>query len=210
MAAILHSEYPVRYWDADLGPAQPRLFAVEPGRRAGIRQARHRGQRRARHAAQPDPSTLGSRLRDAISVVSPDGKTLYTSLMKPLPKADLRSVLAAVDVATGTLKVLLDEEGMNYFPGPVSPDGGMLAVVSESDTTPQQAPQVKLHLLDVSGEAGPEDLQPLAHGWDRWPHPEAWLPDGSALLVTADDDGASPVFSVTVAAGAAPGGVSPG
>ena len=31
VAAILHSGYPVRYWDADLGPAQPRLFAVEPG-----------------------------------------------------------------------------------------------------------------------------------------------------------------------------------
>ena len=53
-----------------------------------------------------------------------------------------------------------------------------------------------------------EDLQPLAHEWDRWPHPEAWLPDGSALLVTADDDGASPVFSVRVAAGAARGSVT--
>ena len=31
VAAILHSEYPVRSWDADLGPAQPRLFAVESG-----------------------------------------------------------------------------------------------------------------------------------------------------------------------------------
>ena len=31
VAAILHSGYPVRYWDADLGPEQPRLFAVEPG-----------------------------------------------------------------------------------------------------------------------------------------------------------------------------------
>jgi dipeptidyl aminopeptidase/acylaminoacyl peptidase len=31
----------------------------------------------------------------------------------------------------------------------------------------------------------------------------AWLPDGSALLVTADDDGASPVFRVSVPASAA-------
>src|SRR6478672_270756 len=204
VAAILHSGYPVRYWDADLGPAQPRLFAVEPGP----------GQESCKPATVDSaaPLTLrnltpqaGSRLREAVSGVSPDGKTLYTSLVKPLPRADLRSVLAAVDVATGTLRILLDEAGVNYFPGPVSPDGGTLAVVSETDTTPQQAPQVKLHLLDVSGEAGREDLEPLAHGWDRWPHPEAWLPDGSALLVTADDDGASPVFSVRVAAGAARG-----
>ena len=48
VAAILHSEYPVRYWDADLGPAQPRLFAVESGRGEGTRQAGNGGQRRAR------------------------------------------------------------------------------------------------------------------------------------------------------------------
>ncbi|WP_181038550.1 prolyl oligopeptidase family serine peptidase [Arthrobacter sp. ZGTC131] len=207
VAAILHSEYPVRYWDADLGPAQPRLFAVEsgperePGKPGTVDGA-------ARLTLRNLTPAAGSRLREAESVVSPDGKTIYTSFVKPLAKADLRSVLVAVDVATGTQRVLLDREGMSYFPGPVSPDGRFLAVVSESDTTPQEAPQVKLHLLDVSGETGLEDLIPLAHEWDRWAHPEAWLPDGSALLVTADDDGASPVFSVTAAAGAARGSVA--
>ena len=39
---------------------------------------------------------------------------------------------------------------MSYFPGPVSPDGRTLVVVSESDSTPHQAPEIKLHLLDVS------------------------------------------------------------
>jgi dipeptidyl aminopeptidase/acylaminoacyl peptidase len=207
VAAILHSEYPVRYWDADLGPAQPRLFAVEPGTE------KEPGKPGTVDSAAPlklrnlTPAA-GSRLREAESVISPDGKTIYTSFAKPLAKADLRSVLVAVDVATGTQRVLLDREGMSYFPGPVSPDGRFLAVVSESDTTPQEAPRVKLHLLDVSGPAGVEDLTPLAHDWDRWAHPQSWLPDSSALLVTADDDGASPVFSVTAAAGAAQGGVA--
>lgn len=207
VAAILHSEYPVRYWDADLGPAQPRLFAVEPGpdKEAGKPGTVDSAAPLKLRNLTPD---AGSRLREAESVVSPDGKTIYTSLLKPLPKADLRSVLVAVDVATGTQKVLLDHEGMSYFPGPVSPDGRTLAVLSESDTTPQEAPRVRLHLLDVSAEADSGNLTPLAHDWDRWPHPEAWLPDGSALLVTADDDGASPVFRVTVAAGAAQGSVA--
>lgn len=207
VAAILHSEYPVRYWDADLGPAQPRLFAVEPG------QELEPGKPGTVDSAAPLKlrnltPTAGSRLREAQPVVSPDGKTIYTSFAKPLAKADLRSVLVAVDVATGTQRVLLDREGMSYFPGPVSPDGRFLAVVSESDTTPQEAPQVKLHLLDVSGPAGLADLTPLAHDWDRWAHPQSWLPDSSALLVTADDDGASPVFSVTAAARAARGSVA--
>lgn len=201
VAAILHSGYPVRYWDADLGPAQPRLFAVEPG------EEQEPGKPATVDAASPlklrnlTPDA-GAGLRDAESVVSPDGKTIYSSFNKPLARANSRSILVAIDVATGTRQVLLDTEGMSYFPGPVSPDNRTLVVLSESDTTPAAAPQVKLHLFDVSGaatrSAGGAALTPLAHGWDRWPHPAAWLPDGSALLVTADEDGASPVFRISV------------
>lgn len=209
VSAILHCEYPVRYWDADLGPGQPRIFAVEagegnaPGKPATVDATAPLVLRNL----TPD---AGPRLREAETVVSPDGKTIYSSYTKPLPKADSRSVLVAVDVASGGLKVLLDQEGMSYFPGPVSPDGRTLVVVSESDSTPQQAPDIKMHLLDVSGGAAGNaaGLQPLAHDWDRWPKPAAWLPDGSALLVTADDDGASPVFRVSIPSAAAEVGVT--
>ncbi|NWL26182.1 S9 family peptidase [Paenarthrobacter ureafaciens] len=200
VSAILHSGYPVRYWDADLGPSQPRIFAVEPGEQ-------NEPGKPSTVDAQPPVELrnltpgVGGSLREAQTVVSPDGKTIYTSLTKALAKADSREVLAAVDVATGAVKVLLDREGMSYFPGPVSPDNRTLVVQSESDTTPTQAPQVKLHLLDVSGGETTE-LIPFAHDWDRWAHPVAWLPDGSAVLVTADDDGASPVFRINVADGA--------
>ncbi|MGN8130900.1 alpha/beta fold hydrolase [Paenarthrobacter sp. 22069] len=212
VSAILHSEYPVRYWDADLGPGQPRIFAVEPGEDRGA------GKPTTVDATAPlvlrnlTPE-VGPRLREAETVVSPDGKTIYSSCTKPLAKADSRSILVAVDVASGSLKVLLDQEGMSFFPGPVSPDGRTLVVVSESDSTPLRAPEIRMHLLDVSGGAGRDggdsaDLHPLAHDWDRWPKPAAWLPDGSAILVTADDDGASPVFRVSVLAAAAEVGVT--
>lgn len=203
VSAILHSEYPVRYWDADLGPGQPRIFAVEQG------EAEAPGRPTTVDATAPlilrnlTPDA-GPRLREAETEVSPDGRTIYTSLTKPLARADSRSILVAVDVASGSMKVLLDHEGMSYFPGPVSPDGNTLAVFSESDSTPRRAPEVKLHLLDISGTAeGAAGLQPLAHDWDRWAKPAAWLPDGSALLVTADDDGASPLFRISVPASAA-------
>jgi len=196
VAAILHTGYPVRYWDADLGPGQPRIFAVEPGAEP------ENGTPGTVDAATPAilrnlTPEAGSGLREAEMSVSPDGKTVYSSFTRPLANADSRIVLVAVDVATGTTRVLLDEPGMSYFPGPVSPDGRTLAVVSETDTTPEQAPQVRLHLLDLTGPDG--KLSPLAEGWDRWPRPAAWLPDGSALLVTADEDGATPVFRVDVA-----------
>lgn len=209
VSAILHSEYPVRYWDADLGPGQPRIFAVEEGEDKGP------GKPATVDATAPlvlrnlTPEA-GPRLREAEAVVSPDGRTIYSSYTKPLAKADSRSILVAVDVASGGMKVLLDQEGMSYFPGPVSPDGGTLVVVSESDSTPEEAPEIKMHLLDVSGAAAGEaaGLQPLAHDWDRWPKPSGWLPDGSAILVTADDDGASPVFRVSVPPAAAEVGVT--
>ncbi|MFE4226680.1 prolyl oligopeptidase family serine peptidase [Arthrobacter sp. NPDC056886] len=199
VAAILHSGYPVRYWDADLGPGQPRLFAVESG---GPLEA---GKPTTVDAAPPlklrnlTPDA-GTRLRDTESVVSPDGTMIYSSFAKPLANADSRYVLVGIDVATGTRTVLMDTEGLSYFPGPVSPDGRSLVVLSESDTTPLEAPRVLLHLLDVAGPAaGADALTPLAHDWDRWARPAAWLPDGSALLVTADEDGASPVFRIGAA-----------
>ncbi len=197
VAAILHTGYPVRYWDADLGPAQPRLFAAEPGEEP------EPGRPATVDAVAPlklrnlTPDA-GNGLRDADSVVSPDGKTIYSSFNKPLAGANSRSVLASIDVATGTRSVLLDTEGMSYFPGPVSPDSRMLVVLSESDTTPLSAPEIKLHVLDVSATAAGAAPTPLAHEWDRWPSPAAWLPDGSALLVTADDDGAAPVFRIGI------------
>ncbi|TPV48748.1 S9 family peptidase [Pseudarthrobacter phenanthrenivorans] len=204
VSAILHSEYPVRFWDADLGPGQPKIFAVEPGKEKepGKPATIDATAELVLRNLTPD---AGPRLREAETAVSPDGRTVYASYTKPLAKADSRSVLVAVDAASGNTTVLLDHEGMNYFPGPVSPDGKTLVVVSESDTTPHQAPQVKLHLLDVSADAadGLDALTPLAHDWDRWAKPAVWLPDGSALLVTADDDGASPVFRISVPASAA-------
>lgn len=199
VSAILHSGYPVRFWDADLGPSQPRIFAVEAGEEGNAGKPATIDAVPALKLRNLTPE-VGGRLRETEAVVSPDGKTIYTSLQKPLAKADSRYVLAAVDVASGNVKVILDREGMSYFPGPVSPDGRTLAVVSESDSTPLQAPKVKLHLLDVGSGSG-AGLEPLAEDWDRWASPAAWLPDGKSLLVTADEDGATPVFRIEVAGG---------
>ncbi|WP_423183056.1 prolyl oligopeptidase family serine peptidase [Arthrobacter sp. NyZ413] len=197
VSAILHTGYPVRYWDADLGPAQPRLFAVEVADDPAVSTKPATVDATAPLKLRNLTPDVAGNLRNTEAVVSPDGKTIYTSMAKPLAKADSRFVLAAVDVASGSIKVLLDKEGMSYFPGPVSPDNSTIAVVGESDSTPEQAPRVTLHVLNV---ASPEtlDLVPLAPAWDRWGTPAAWLPDGRSLLVTADDDGATPVFRVSV------------
>ncbi len=181
VAAILHSGYPVRYWDADLGPDEPRFLALRDGGDAGP------------SLTDLLPSARGG-LRDAHPVLSPDGSTLFTSLTVPEERGSQRAVLVRVDVATKELTVLLDDQDNDYAPGPVSPDGRFLVVSRDRRTTVELAPRTSLLLVPLDGGEPRE----LGVGWDRWPAPAAWLPDGTGVVVTADDDGAAPVFVIDV------------
>ena len=183
VAAILHSAYPVRYWDADLGPDEPRYFGVD-----GLD-----GEASVENLL---PDARGG-LRNAHPVLTPDGSVLFTSVTVPEAEGSQRSILVRVDMSSKEQTVLLDDPDSDYSPGPVSPDGRYLAVVKDRRTTATLAPHTTLLLLPLDGG----EPTPLAAEWDRWPAPEAWLPDGSALVVTADDDGAAPVFVIDVATG---------
>ncbi|THJ65148.1 S9 family peptidase [Arthrobacter echini] len=184
VAAVLHAGYPVRYWDADLGPEEPRYFDLrEQGGETG--------------ALEDLVPAARAGLRDAEPVLSPDGAVLFTAFTVPEEFGSQRTVLARVDRARREFGVLLDDRANDYHPGPVSPDGNHLVVVSERRTTAELAPKSTLLLLPTAGG----DPEPLAADWDRWPVPQAWLPDGSALVVTADDDGGAPVFLIDVATG---------
>ncbi|WP_026821311.1 alpha/beta hydrolase family protein [Arthrobacter castelli] len=200
VAAILHSGYPVRFWDSDLGPEQPRIFAVEADATAGGRAGNGRPgtteEETARKLRNVGGDT-GEGLRETATVVSPDGKTIITGMNKPLAKGDMRTMLVRINTVTGARTVLLDEDGMDFRPGPISWDNSTVVVVSERHSTAAEAPVERLNLLPVAGG----ELQPVASSWDRWPQPHAWTLDDSALLVTADDGGRSPVFSVSIQGG---------
>jgi dipeptidyl aminopeptidase/acylaminoacyl peptidase len=195
VGAILHSGYPVRYWDMDLGPGEPHFFAVETGKPESLLPA-------TVDAAAPlklrdITAGAGPALREAHPVLSPDGTAVFTKLTRPRAKADDRWALARIDVATGERRVILEDDDAYLEPGPVSPDGRTVVVVRETVGSATTAPRTTLELLPVDGG---EPL-PLAADWDRWPHPWAWLPDGSAVVVTADDNGRAPVFIIEAASG---------
>lgn len=195
VAAILHSGYPVRYWDADLGPAEPRYFAVDTdGPSEGSASTVETGAQDQLRLLTP---SVGQALRNANQVISPDGSVVITSLSVPTGLGGLRSVLARIEVRTGDRSIILDDPGYDFSPGPISPDGATLVVHRARRTTATVSAQQTLGLLPVAGG----ELTELATDWDRWPSPAAWLPDGSALLATADDEGASPVFRIDVASG---------
>ncbi|WP_024477162.1 S9 family peptidase [Arthrobacter sp. CAL618] len=193
VGAILHSGYPVRYWDADLGPAEPRYFALEG--KGTVGQPLQATDAAARFELRNITPAAGTSLRNAKQVISPNGSVVVTAVSIPVGKGDARSILARIDVATGERSVLLDDPGYDFSPGPISPDGATLVVHRARRTTAEVAPQQTLGLLPLAGG----ELLPLAAKWDRWPSPAAWLPDGSAVLVTADEEGASPLFLIDVA-----------
>lgn len=186
VSAILHSGYPVRHWDHDLGPEVPHLLAADLPPDDGS--AASKGAATPKDLA-PD---VGAALRETSFSLSSDGTFLVTSWTKPGPLASLRSILVRIDVESGERTVLLDEENADSMDPVVSPDGTRAVYTRESDSTPELAPRITLQQIRFDTGA----VTPVAEGWDRWPTSAAWLPDGSALVITADDRGRRPLFIV--------------
>ncbi|QTE29437.1 S9 family peptidase [Pengzhenrongella sicca] len=195
VSAILHTGYPVRYWDQDLGPATPHLLTA-PLPAVALEGA----------AGEPDPHVeltdltpgVGAALTETTAALAPDGSVVVTSWLRPLARGAQRSVLVAIDVATGERRTLVDDDGADVASPVVSPDGAWVAFTRESISTPHEAPRVTLAVVPLGGGA----WRTLAPDWDRWPQGAQWLPDSSALLVVADDDGRSPVFRIDLATAA--------
>ena len=211
VAAILHEQYPVRFWDHDLGPDQVRLLAgrvpappatavVPPAKGADLlpENASDETQGQPGRIALTDLTPVpGRALDEAEFDVSPDGRTVATT-WKVTERGGSRDAIALIDVATGALRLVLDDDDLEFGGPRFSPDGHQLAVVVHGRTTATTPPDRWLATYDVAlGE-----LRVLTEGWDRWPGRARWTPDGRALVTVADEGGAAPVFRVEVADGA--------
>ncbi|ROR92060.1 S9 family peptidase [Nocardioides aurantiacus] len=188
VSAILHEGAGVRFWDHDLGPDHPRLFAgTLPGGEDRVEL------RDLTPGAGRGLESFYSEAHD----VSPDGTTVAAT-WAVRERGGLRSAMALVDVATGERRLLLDDPEVEFGSPSFSPDGATLAVTTERRSTPHDPGDVRLAVVDLaSGE-----LRDLSGDWDHWPAGELrWTPDGSALLLHADEDGRSPVFRCEVATG---------
>ena len=177
ISAVVHSGYPVRYWDHDLGPDRPHLLDV-----GGPRDL------------TPQP---GDALGEADFDVSPDGTFVVTSWHDPAPGASIRGTLVRIDLATAQRATVADDPDADLEHPTISPDGTAVAFIRETHSTPDKAPRITLcHMR--SGEPFVE----LTAEWDRWPTSVTWSVDGSVLIVTADEGGRGPVFAVAPSSGA--------
>jgi dipeptidyl aminopeptidase/acylaminoacyl peptidase len=184
VSAILHTGYPVRYWDHDLGPDEPRLLAGQVDEHEQVDWSE----------LTPTP---GRALDEAHYDVTPDGGAVVTTWQVAEPHGNRRTTL--VVLAEGRQRELLGDVDHDYDAPRVSPDGRLVVCDRTTLGTPHLSPDTRLVVLPLDGSAPPREL---AAGWDRWAVERRWTPDGSALLVTADDNGRMPVFRIEVATGA--------
>ena len=181
ITAILHTGYPIRYWDKDLGPGAPHLLGLDL-------------------ADGPAPVDLtpqpGGALREADFDVSADGRFVVTAWQRPAPDASQHSVLVRIDLSSGDQTVIADEAGADLWSPTISPDGSAVAFIREAYSTPVRAPRITLGYLRFG-----ENPIEFAADWDRWPVSVTWsrdARDGQVLIVTADEGGRRPVFRIGI------------
>ncbi|HET6503538.1 MAG TPA: prolyl oligopeptidase family serine peptidase [Amycolatopsis sp.] len=190
VSAILHDEYPVRFWDHDLGPDRTRLVVADLTEDVTTGSAGLDLRDLTGHAGQA--------LHDEASWdITPDGRTVVTMWAVAEPGGALRHTLVAIDVATGERRVLADDPDHEYEAPRVSPDGTRVAVMVYRRSSPHDPGDNRLGVVPLAGG----EVREVTAGWDRWPHGARWLPDGTGLVVAADDLGRSPLWRVEVATG---------
>ena len=224
VAAILHTDASVRYWDSDLGPDAPHLFAVVDAPVDDTDDTDDTAEapdetdlsNPADAQATPDPHLpgtvdavapkrlrlltkgAGATLRGSEVHVSADGSFLLVGRTVPVARGDRTTAVARVDVATATWSDLVPGvTGTEHAPGPISPDGTRALITVGRSGTATTAPTHDLGLLDVATGA----VTRIGDGFDQWASPIAWFPTGDAVLLQADQDGRGPLFRLDVATG---------
>jgi dipeptidyl aminopeptidase/acylaminoacyl peptidase len=171
VTAILHSGYPVRFWNKDIGPDERHLIDTTGPR-----------------DLTPQP---GAALLEAGFDVSADGSFLVTTWRVAGPGPTQRSVLMRVDLASGERRVIADDPDASLENPAISPDGSAVAFTRDTISTPHRAPRMTLQCLRFGHQP-----RTVAEAWDRRPHSLIWSSDGAALVVTADQNGRVPVFAI--------------
>lgn len=178
VTAILHEAAPVRFWDHDLGPDQPRLLAAtaEEGQLTG-----------PPLDLTPQP---GRALDEQHGEVAPDGSLVVTGWAVWDGAGDMRAEVAVISTGTGERRTLLADSGRDLTDPHISPDGLLVVCTARTHDSYDGPGDATLLAVPLAG-GGASDL---LDGLDRRPEEAAWAPDSRAVYFTADDHGRRPVF----------------
>ncbi|MBA3340032.1 MAG: S9 family peptidase [Geodermatophilaceae bacterium] len=218
VTALLHEDYPVRYWDHDLGPAWPHVLyladipadgpAVDPTTDADM------------DGGNPDEHEQGhqqSRLEDHIEIrdltpdagltslggedlaLSPDGTRIARTVEVAAATAGHRRTrIELVDTLSGASQVLAEGEDADFGQPAFSPDGAYLVCSREQHSSYDDPPDQTLWLIELATGQG-RDLTP---DLDLWPGSPVWTPDSAGVYFTASERGYHPAFRVELTSGA--------
>ena len=205
----------MRFWDHDLGPAEPHLLALDLGdladtvaavaRRGGDeRRAADRGRRRGRGCRQrptrrpcPRPRDLtprpGRTADIAGAALTPDGAHAHRrdAHRRAAATADSRS--SSIDTATGAQTALFDEAEVDFEAPAISHDGARIAYLRSRASSPAGPADVELWI------AGHRRLRPAPHRRGMGPlgdRASRSMPMTHRLIATADSDGRGPIYRI--------------
>ncbi|CAN5438580.1 hypothetical protein BH23ACT6_BH23ACT6_03240 [soil metagenome] len=154
--AILHTGYPVRFWDHDLGPAQPELFALSPTRDVQLLTA-----------------GLQASLREHEPVISPQGTFVLTTATIAEAAAEQRNILLRIEVATGEQARLIDDADTDVLSVLISPDEHSAVVALSPKSSPHTAPDRRYGCLTSTPVSAPSWLPTGTVGAPRLHGPAA-------------------------------------
>ena len=198
VSAVLHDGYPVRYWDRDLGPGATHLLGWHFKAGDDVARSVEVASLSVEHLKVTDltPSP-GKALLESEFDLSPDGTFVVSTWLVPMGRGASRTVLVRIDLDTQQRTVLVDDPDADLRMPVIAPDGSAVAYVRTTISTPDVAPRQTLQLLPLGEGPGQHtEARTVAEEFDRWTTCHQWLPDGSGLLVTADQDGRAPVFHI--------------
>lgn len=211
VSAILHESYPVRYWDHDLGPAEPHLLALDLDALhdtvGAVRDDAAADEDSEKDAPTPYPASLPrpvdltprpGRSADAAGVaITADGSVVVAAMRVP-EGTDARYRLVAIHTETSEHTVLHDEPRVDFEMPAISHDGTLLAYLRTAKRTPDGPTEEEFWVSALDGTAA----RRIAAEWDRWPSSFSFAADDTALIVTADHDGRGPIFRLPLDGGA--------
>jgi len=178
--AILHTGMPIRYWDAELGADSPRLLVLnEDGTVRDL---------------TPD---AGLALTTADYSITADGATVATTWRRRERGGAFPYEVHLIDVASGERRPLAADPGVSHQAPRISPDGRLVALLSETDGSYDEPFTWALRIVPVDGGVGVE-----VQIGDLYPTEWAWSADGGTLYVTGDWHGRGAVLAVDPSTGA--------
>ena len=181
VTAILHTGFPIRHWDHELGAESPRLFLIEPDGRP--------------RDLTPD---AGVALTEADYSISADAVTVAASWRTREPGGAFSRGVVLVDVASGERTVLADQPDREQSSPRIAPDGSRVALLSTTRGSYDTPREFELRIVPVKGGEPPVAV-PVG---DLWPGEWVWSADSQTLYVAGDLHGRGAVLAVDAASGA--------